>query len=91
MSATDAAKRVKKMFGLGRPPTAKDTVGNLTREPTATAGSGREPTVQLNLRVPARVKHRVRVLAVRDQISLSDVMMRALDAYEEKFGRAPEL
>jgi len=92
MSAIGAAKRVKKMIGLGAPPTPQETRNTLQRDGYASAERGRvEPTVQLNLRVPGHVKHCVRVLALRDRISQSDLVVRAIELYEEKHGRAPEL
>jgi len=92
MTAKDAAHRVREMFkDLGGPPTEGETLGNLNRSP---AGRGRpkgDPTVQLNLRVPPDVKKRVRLLAARDGCSLSELVLHAIELYEEKHGAAPKV
>ena len=92
MSSNDAVRKVKKMFaGFGKAPSPDEVVGNLKLEEARPVGRPRgEPTVQLNLRVPPTLKRRVRVLAARDNISLSDVVVRAIALYEEKHGAAPE-
>jgi hypothetical protein len=46
---------------------------------------------QLNLRVPEEVKARVRILAARDRIEMADVVIEAIELYEEKYGAAPRL
>ncbi len=46
---------------------------------------------QLNLRVPEEIKDRVRILAARDRIEMSDVVIEAIGLYEEKYGAAPKL
>ena len=90
---SDAKKKVQSMFAsIGSPPTPSEVVGNLVVE---RQGPGRprnsEPSAQLNLRVPMSVKRRVRVLATRDNISLSEVVVRAIALYEERHGSAPNL
>ena len=90
MSTKNAAEKVRRMFrGLRSPPSDDETLGNLN---APVVGRGRprgDPTVQLNLRVPPDVKKRVRLLAARDGHSLSDLVMRALELYEQKHGPAP--
>ena len=90
---SDAKKKVKDMFsGFGAPPAPEDAVGNLQiPHMTPDKKVKAEPTTQLNLRVPQSTKRRVRVLAARDNISLSELMVRALALYEEHYGRAPDL
>ena len=90
---SDAKKKVQAMFAsIGTPPLLSEVVGNLD---VRRLGPGRppkpEPSVQLNLRVPVAVKRRVRVLAARDNISLSEVIVRAIALYEERHGSAPTL
>ena len=46
---------------------------------------------QLNLRVPEEVKHRVRVLAMRDRREMSDIVVEAIELYEARYGAAPVL
>ena len=93
MSTNDAAaQKVKRMFAnLGEAPKETETRGNLR---IAAAPRGRpkgDPTVQLNLRVPPEIKKRVRLVAARDGLSLSEVVLRALALYEEKHGAAPKV
>jgi len=87
MSANDAAKKVKGLLAGGRVPSPSETLNTLkTAAPAAPEKS--EPSVQLNLRVPASVKKRVRVLAARDGLTLSEIVMRGVDLYEEASGSA---
>ena len=90
---SDARKKVKSMFeALAEPPSPAQAVGNL-EIPHVSAGrrAKTEPMTQLNLRVPVSVKRKVRVLAARDSVSLSEVILRAVALYEERHGSAPDL
>ena len=88
---SDSRKIVKSMFGLGSPPPANMTVGNLEVPHAApVARTKSEPSTQLNLRVPVSAKRRLKVLAARDNVTASELVLRALELYEEKYGRAPE-
>ena len=88
MSASKAAKVMKGMLTeLGKPPRPNEIVGTLSGEPRVPAQRVEEASVQLNLRVPASVKHRVRVLAARDDLTLSELVTRALDLYEQANGK----
>lgn len=89
---SDAAKKVKAMFaGLGKPPRAEEAVGNLKLPAIEVEARSSEPMVQINVRLPATVKKRVRLLAARDGVSISEVMLRAIELYEETHGRAPDV
>lgn len=90
---SEAAKKVKQMFaGLGKPPRPEETIGNLElRAPIVSEQKPSEPMVQINVRLPASVKKRVRLLAARDGVSISEVMLRAIDLYEQTHGRAPDV
>ena len=92
MSANDAARRVREKFRLGRPPGA-ETANALFAPGPAKPGRKRkaEKMAQLNLRVPQVVKDRVRILAARDRIEMSEVIMEAIELYEAKYGAAPTL
>ena len=46
---------------------------------------------QLNLRVPEEVKDRVRILAARDRIEMSEIVIEGIALYEAKYGAAPKL
>ena len=86
-----AAKKAKRVFsGLGNPPAAEEAVRVLEVPHTALPRPS-EPMVQLNCRVPASTKRRVRLLAARDNASLSELIARAIDAYEERYGSAPDV
>jgi hypothetical protein len=91
MSTRKAAQSVRRMFDtLHDPPAETETLGNLQR-PVARGRPKGEPTVQLNLRVPPDVKMRVRLLAARDGLSLSELIIRAIALYEEEHGAAPKV
>ena len=95
MTGKDTARRLREKFRMGSPPLAGDTKGNLTSPIAGAHRGGRkrkaERMAQLNLRVPEEVKARVRILAARDRIEMSDVVMEAIELYEEKYGAAPKL
>lgn len=94
MSAKDAARVIKDKFKLGGPPGASETKGSL-----AIGASPRRPgrkrkaaiMAQLNLRVPEEVKDRVRILAARDRIEMSEIVIEGIALYEAKYGAAPKL
>ena len=88
-----ARKQLQRMFHneLGTPPAPEAAVGNLALRAPASVREKSDRTEQLNLRVPFTLKKRVRLLATRDEISLSEVIIRAVALYEEKYGAAPEL
>lgn len=83
MSKTDAKKAVQSMFGLPPPPEAAG--GNLSL-PAPHAREKTDRTEQLNVRVPPSIKKRVRMLAARDDVSLSDLIIEAVKLYEDKHG-----
>ena len=95
MKASETARRLRENFRLGQPPTPDDTKGNLAAPAAGLRRGGRkrkaEHMAQLNLRVPEEVKARVRILAARDRIEMADVVMEAIELYEEKYGAAPRL
>jgi hypothetical protein len=94
MSAKDAARIIKDKFKSAAPPGPRETKGSLAlgalpRRP----GRKRKAAImaQLNLRVPEDVKQCVRILAARDRIEMSDVVIEAVALYEAKYGAAPKL
>lgn len=88
---SDAAKRLKRHFLGVSPPTAESAVNNLTRTVGRPPRPRSEPSVQFNLRLPMSAKKRIRLLAARDSITMSDVVLRGIDLYEEKNGTLPKL
>ena len=89
MKSARTAKAIKALASsLGRPPRPEEVVGNLDAPPTPTPQPSEDVSVQLNLRVPGTVKHRVRVLAARDRITHSELVIRALALYEESGGES---
>lgn len=92
MSGSDVAKKLHQKFArLGKPPPASEMIGNIDHPDVPLAPVASKNNVQLNLRVPEHIKHRVRVLSVRDRITASEVVVRAIALYEEKYGSAPEI
>ena len=83
MKSAKTAKAMKALVSnLGRAPRADEIIGNLDTPSSLTAQTSEDASVQLNLRVPARVKQRVRMLAARDGITHSELVMRAIALYE---------
>lgn len=92
MSGADAVKKLQQKFArIGSPPAQNQIAGNLERADSPALAKSSEPTVQLNVRVAPKLKTRIRLLAARDSISLSEVIVRAVALYEEKHGSAPEI
>lgn len=96
MSGTSSAKKLKAMFDtLGVPPTVDERLNNLEQPDAGTRRPGRprkaERMVQLNLRVPEVVKDRVRLLATRDRTDMSQIVIEAIELYEERYGAVPIL
>lgn len=87
---SDAAKKVKRMFAaLGKAPRPDETVGNLGLPAPVVPRPPSETMVQINVRLPSSVKKRVRLLAARDGISISEMILRGIELYEERNGKAP--
>lgn len=89
---SDAAKKVKSMFAkLGTAPSAQEAVHNLRLPPVVPKSEPTEPLVQVNVRVPASVKKKLRLMAARDGKGISDVVLEAIALYEERHGQAPDV
>lgn len=89
---SDAAKSLRRhLLGGLQPPTPEATLANLGRRPGRKSKHPSEPSVQFNLRLPASVKKRIRLLAARDNVSMSDIVLRGVDLYEDKHGKLPVL
>lgn len=85
----DAEKKVKEMFGaLGMPERLRGSEDVGTEGVTAQEG---EPSTQMNVRMPLRMKRCVKLLAARDNLSISEVMLRAIALYQERYGAAPDV
>jgi hypothetical protein len=85
---SDPAKQLKRRFlGDAQPPPADAALANLSRGPGRPARERGEPSVQFNLRLPASGKKKIRMLAARDSVSMSEVVMRAIELYEKAHGR----
>ena len=92
MSADEAARRVREKFRLGSPPNSADAKRLLVAAPGKPGRKRKsEHMAQLNLRVPQAVKDRVRILAARDRLEMSEVIMEAIELYEARYGQAPAL
>lgn len=89
MSAENEAKALLDLFRKqATPPKKSETKGLLTK---SEGGTKSENTTQLNVRVTEETKRRARLLAARDDISLSELIQTALELYEERHGRAPDV
>lgn len=93
MKARAAAKDIKgKLGSLGSPPATGDAGDSLLETEPARRGGRPRRTVkmaQLNLRVPEEIKDRVRLLAARDRIEMSQVVIEAVVLYESRYGAVP--
>lgn len=92
MSGSDAAQKLKQVFGrLGPPPTAGEAAVDMLEQKPARRGRKPKPfkTVQLNTRVPQEVKDRARLLAARDRRDVSMIVIEGIELYEAKYGPAP--
>lgn len=89
---SDATRDLRKrLLGGVLPPSPDLTLDNLARRAGRKPRRPGEPSVQFNLRLPASVKKRIRLLAARDGVSMSDIVLRGVDLYEEKHGKLPDL
>ncbi len=87
MSAEDQAKLLQELFRKQATPPKKGETKGLLTKPDGTVKT--ENTTQLNVRIPEDVKIRVRLLAARDNISISELIQASIELYEERHGRAP--
>jgi hypothetical protein len=88
----DVGKVLGKWLGkarkIGEPPTPSEIRGTLERpEPGRAYGGADEALVQLNFKIPASTKKRIKQLAVRDNITLLAMLDRMLELYEREYGR----
>ena len=91
MKRGEAAKKVRHMFhGIGMPPSPDAAQGNLELA-AATSRDRAEPGEQLNARVRAGTKRRVRILATRDTLRLAKSSNAASHSTKKSTGAAPEL
>ncbi len=63
----------------GEPPTPHTA-------PTKSAAAGPDALVQFNVKVGASVKKRLKQLAARDEIKLTELVARMVDLYEREHG-----
>jgi hypothetical protein len=90
MSNFDVSKLQKwigKAKQIGEPPGPKEGHGTKSR----TAVGRHEQVVQLNLRVGASTKKRMKHLAARDDINLATLLTRMVDLYEKHHGALPDI
>jgi hypothetical protein len=74
-------KWIGKAKNIGEPPSADKPAER----------QARKGIVQLNLKVPADVKRRMKHLAARDDINLATLLTRMVDLYETDQGALPEI
>jgi hypothetical protein len=76
--------------GIGEPPSPQLALDNLNT-PEQHVRQKSDRVEQLNARVPHGHKKRVRLMAARDGITVSDLIVEAIALYEKKHGAPPEL
>jgi len=90
MSDVDVSKLSKwigKAKQIGEPPVPEDTSGKHANPQRG----AQERVVQLNLRVGASTKKRMKHLAARDDINLATLLSRMVDLYEKQHGALPDI
>jgi hypothetical protein len=84
-------KKLREWIGkakeIGEPPAPQETRGTSAEGKQA----GHERVVQLNLRVGASIKRRMKHLAARDDINLATLLTRMVDLYETQHGALPDI
>lgn len=89
MSDFDVSKLQKwigKAKQIGEPPGPKEGRGQKSE-----TVARHEQIVQLNLRVGASTKKRMKHLAARDDINLATLLTRMVDLYEKQHGALPDM
>jgi hypothetical protein len=72
---------------LGQPPQPAEAGDTLSRpEPVRRRGDG-DALTQLNFKISASTKKRIKQLAVRDNITLLVMLDRMLELYEKEYGK----
>ena len=73
---------------IAEPPAAGETKGHLQQPERTLSRTGREAElVQLNFKIPARMKKHIKQLAVRDNITLLTMLGNMVDLYEKEHGK----
>jgi hypothetical protein len=73
---------------IGQPPQPGEARNTLSRpEPARGYGSGGDALTQLNFKIPASTKKRIKQLAIRDNITLLVMLDRMLELYEKEYGK----
>ena len=80
-------KWIGKAKEIGEPPAPEE----LRAKKTGPQRAGHERVVQLNLRVGASTKRRMKHLAARDDINLATLLTRMVDLYEKQHGALPDI
>ena len=91
-SDEDVGKALGSWLGKARkiaePPAASETKGHLQQPERTLSHHGREDQlVQLNFKIPARTKKRIKQLAVRDNITLLTMLDQMVELYEKEHGK----
>lgn len=87
VDVTKLRKWIGKAKQIGEPPVPGDTSGKYANPQPA----AHERVVQLNLRVGASIKKRIKHLAARDDINLATLLSRMVDLYEKQHGALPDI
>src|SRR5258708_3609649 len=71
---------------IAEPPAASETKGHL-QQPERTHRGREDQLVQLNFKIPARMKKQIKQLAVRDNITLLTMLAEMVELYEKAHGK----
>ena len=73
---------------IAEPPAASETKGHLQQPERALSHRGRaDQLTQLNFKIPAGMKRRIKQLAVRDNITLLTMLDHMVELYEKEHGK----
>ena len=79
--------RLGKAKRIGEPPAANEVKGHLQQSERALHRGREDNLVQLNFKIPARLKKHIKQLAVRDNITLLTMLGTMVDLYEKEHGK----
>ena len=89
MSSRGAIKHIRSIWGKAgvSAPQPEETKGTVERKRKQSARSPRYGGVQVSLRITREEKRRFELIALREDMPLSEIFSRMLALYEETHGR----
>jgi hypothetical protein len=91
MTSKTAINQLKNMWGragLGDIPKPEETTDTLGVAGRSVKRTKSDRTAQMNLRIRPDEKHRVAVIALRENVSINEIFSRMLALYEREHGKA---